>query len=60
VGDGIYRFVTWLVCLGLLAGCKDDGAAVVPLTRVKAVTTEIVDFAPPITLTGVIAVSWST
>ena len=27
----------------------------VPLTRVKAVTTEIVDFAPTITLTGVIA-----
>ncbi len=54
-GDGIYRFVTWLVCLGLMAGCKDDGAAVVPLTRVKAVTAEIVDFAPTITLTGVVA-----
>ncbi|HSS84826.1 MAG TPA: efflux RND transporter periplasmic adaptor subunit, partial [Reyranella sp.] len=27
----------------------------VPPTRVKVVTTEIVDFAPPITLTGVIA-----
>ena len=26
-----------------------------PPTRVKVVTTEIVDFAPPITLTGVIA-----
>jgi RND family efflux transporter MFP subunit len=47
--------ICWLVCLVVLAGCKEDAAEVVPLTRVKAVTTEIVDFAPPITLTGVIA-----
>ena len=54
-GRRILRFAIWLVCLGLLAGCKDDGAAAVPLTRVKAVTAEIVDFAPSITLTGVVA-----
>ncbi len=47
--------ICWLVCLVVLAGCKEDAAEVVPLTRVKVVTTEIVDFAPPITLTGVIA-----
>jgi multidrug efflux pump subunit AcrA (membrane-fusion protein) len=47
--------ICWLVCLVVLAGCKEDAAEVAPLTRVKAVTTEIVDFAPPITLTGVIA-----
>src|SRR5260370_3074265 len=47
--------ICWLVCLVVLAGCKDDGAEVPPLTRVKAVTTEIVDFAPSITLTGVVA-----
>ena len=41
--------ICWLVCLVVLAGCKDDDAALVPLTRVKAVTTEIVDFAPSIT-----------
>ena len=47
--------ICWLVCLVVLAGCKEDGTEVVPLTRVTAVTTEIVDFAPSITLTGVIA-----
>jgi membrane fusion protein, multidrug efflux system len=47
--------ICWLVCLVVLAGCKEDAAEVAPLTRVKAVTTEIVDFAPSITLTGVIA-----
>ena len=47
--------ICWLVCLVVLAGCKEDAADVPPLTRVKVVTTEIVDFAPPITLTGVIA-----
>ncbi len=54
-GLRILRFAISLFCLGLLAGCKDDGGAPVPLTRVKAVTTEIVDFAPAITLTGVVA-----
>ena len=47
--------ICWLVCLVVLAGCKQDAAEVVPITRVKVVTTEIVDFAPSITLTGVIA-----
>jgi multidrug efflux pump subunit AcrA (membrane-fusion protein) len=43
-----------MVCLGLLAGCRNDSAPAAPLTRVKAVTTEIVDYTPSITLTGVI------
>ena len=43
-----------MVCLGLLAGCRNDAAPPAPLTRVKAVTAEIVDFTPSITLTGVI------
>jgi membrane fusion protein, multidrug efflux system len=43
-----------MVCLGLLAGCRNDSPPEAPLTRVKAVTTEIVDFTPSITLTGVI------
>jgi RND family efflux transporter MFP subunit len=54
-GLRILRATIWLVCLCLLAGCKEDGDAAVPLTRVKAVTTEIVEFAPTVTLTGVIA-----
>lgn len=40
---------------GLLAACKDEPAPPVPLTRVKAVTVEVVDFAPPITFTGVVS-----
>ncbi len=44
-----------VVFLGLLAGCKQDAVAQRPLTRVNAVTTELVDFAPAITLTGIIA-----
>jgi RND family efflux transporter MFP subunit len=43
-----------LVGLGLLAGCRNDSPPEAPLTRVKAVTTEIVDVTPSITLTGVI------
>ena len=31
--------ICWLVCLVVLAGCKEDGAEVVPPTRVKVVTT---------------------
>lgn len=41
--------------MGLLAGCKHDATAQRPLTRVKAVTAELVDFAPAITLTGIVA-----
>jgi RND family efflux transporter MFP subunit len=44
-----------LAILGLLAGCKQDATAQRPLTRVNAVTAERVDFAPAITLTGIIA-----
>ncbi len=43
-----------MIGLGLLAGCRNDTAPQAPLTRVKAVTTEIVDYTPSITLTGVI------
>jgi RND family efflux transporter MFP subunit len=49
-----WRSWAWVICLGLLAGCRNDAAPSAPLTRVKAVTTEIVDFTPSITLTGVI------
>ncbi|MDP3159402.1 MAG: efflux RND transporter periplasmic adaptor subunit [Reyranella sp.] len=49
-----------VVFLGLLAGCKQDAAAQRPLTRVKAVTAELVDFAPAITLTGIIAAQVET
>jgi len=51
----ILRFATWLVCLALVAGCRNEAVVPAPLTRVRAVTAEIVDFAPTITLTGVIA-----
>jgi RND family efflux transporter MFP subunit len=44
-----------IAALCLLAGCKEDVAAAPPLTRVRVVTAEITDFAPEITLTGVIA-----
>jgi membrane fusion protein, multidrug efflux system len=43
-----------MVCLGLLAACRNEAAPQALLTRVKAVTAEAVDFAPSITLTGVI------
>jgi RND family efflux transporter MFP subunit len=43
-----------LLCLGLLAACRNEPAPQASLTRVKAVTTEIVDFTPSLTLTGVI------
>lgn len=46
--------------LALLAGCRNDVPAQAPLTRVKAVTTEIVDYAPSISLTGVIAAQVQT
>ena len=38
----------------LLAGCKEDTATSPPLTRVRTVTAEVTDFAPAITVTGVI------
>ncbi|TMJ26953.1 MAG: efflux RND transporter periplasmic adaptor subunit [Alphaproteobacteria bacterium] len=43
-----------LLVAGLLAGCRQD-AATAPLTRVRVVTAELSDFAPELTLTGVIA-----
>lgn len=49
-----------LVIFGLLAGCKQDAIAQRPLTRVKATTAELVDFAPAITLTGIIAAQVET
>jgi multidrug efflux pump subunit AcrA (membrane-fusion protein) len=40
--------VCWLLlCLGILATCKDDGAAAASPTHVSVLTTQIVDFAPP-------------
>lgn len=51
----ILRLTICLVAFGLLTGCKDDSGTPPPLTRVKAVIAEIVDFAPTITLTGVVA-----
>ena len=45
----------WTLAAGLLAACKSDPAPPVPLTRVKAVTVEVVDFAPPVTFTGVVS-----
>ncbi|MDP2333996.1 MAG: efflux RND transporter periplasmic adaptor subunit [Reyranella sp.] len=49
-----------LAIFGLLAGCKEDAATPPPLTRVKAVPAELVDFAPAITLTGIIAAQVET
>ena len=49
------QFAIWIGCLALLASCRNEPVGPAPLTRVKAVTAEIVDFAPAITLTGVIA-----
>ena len=49
-----WRSCAWAICLGLLAACRNEPAPQAPLTRVNAVTTEIVDFTPSITLTGVI------
>lgn len=46
--------------LVLLAACRNDSPPQAPLTRVKAVTTEITDFAPSIVLTGVIAAQTQT
>jgi multidrug efflux pump subunit AcrA (membrane-fusion protein) len=47
--------ICWHVWLVVLPGCKEDDAVAVAPTRVKVVTMEIVDFAPSINLTGVIA-----
>jgi RND family efflux transporter MFP subunit len=38
----------------LLAGCRQDAASP-PITRVNVVTAEITDFAPGVTITGIIA-----
>jgi RND family efflux transporter MFP subunit len=43
-----------VLAAGLLLGCKQE-APVAPLTRVRAVTVEVTEFAPQIGLTGVIA-----
>ena len=44
-----------LLLAGLLPGCRQDATTAPPLTRVKVVTAELSDFAPEVTLTGVIA-----
>jgi RND family efflux transporter MFP subunit len=49
-----HRLLCSLLAACVLAGCKQE-TAVAPLTRVRVVTAEIGDFAPPITLTGVVA-----
>jgi RND family efflux transporter MFP subunit len=49
-----------LVCLAMLAACRDDSDAPVPLTRVRTVTARIVDYAPTIVLTGTIAAQVSS
>jgi membrane fusion protein, multidrug efflux system len=54
------RSCAWMVCLVLLAACRNDPAPQAQLTRVKAVTAEIVDYAPSIILTGVIAARTQT
>jgi RND family efflux transporter MFP subunit len=49
-----------MVCLALLAACRNEPIPQAPLTRVKAVTAEIVDFTPAITLTGVVEAQTKT
>lgn len=49
------RILGWIAVAGLLAACRNEPITPVPLTRVKAVTVEVVDFAPPITFTGVVS-----
>jgi RND family efflux transporter MFP subunit len=54
-GASILRSSTFCVAVVcLIAGCRNDTRPSAPLTRVNAVTAEIVDFAPTITLTGFI------
>jgi len=43
-----------LLVAALLAGCRQDAASP-PVTRVNVVTTQVTDFAPEVTITGVIA-----
>ncbi|MCW5733503.1 MAG: efflux RND transporter periplasmic adaptor subunit [Enhydrobacter sp.] len=50
----VHRMLCGLLAAGLLVGCKQE-AAVAPLTRVRTVTSEVREFSPRITLTGVIA-----
>lgn len=50
-----HRVLWGLLVVGLLAGCRQETATAPPLTRVRVVTAEISDFAPELTLTGVIA-----
>jgi RND family efflux transporter MFP subunit len=59
-GGEIARSIVWLVCFAALAACRNDSDSPVPLTRVRTVTAEIVDYAPSITLTGVIAAQVSS
>jgi RND family efflux transporter MFP subunit len=51
--------VVCVAALCLASGCKEE-AAPPPLTRVKAVTAELSDFAPLMTFTGVVAARYQT
>lgn len=44
-----------LLVVVLLPGCRQEAAQSPPLTRVTVVTAEVTDFAPEVSLTGVIA-----
>src|SRR5262249_49439468 len=48
------RSCAWVICLGLLAACRNEPTPQAPLTRVNAVTAAVVDFTPSMPLTGVI------
>lgn len=45
----------WIASVWLLSGCKEEAPPPPPLARVHATTLQLADFAPPITLTGVVA-----
>jgi RND family efflux transporter MFP subunit len=54
-----HRVLLGVLAVALLTGCKQE-AAVVPLTRVRVVTSEVTEFAPQITLTGTIAAQFQS
>lgn len=44
----------WIASVCLLGGCKEEATPPPPLARVHATTVQLIDFAPEITLTGVV------
>lgn len=44
----------WIASICLLGGCKEETSPTPPLARVHAATVQLTDFAPEITLTGVV------